>query len=50
MTRLRFMTAARPQEDKAPSEDDVLRRMLNTPPKQHKPKPEPRPAEKEKRG
>lgn len=33
-----------------PTPDDVLRRMLNTPPKQHKPKPEPRPADKQKRG
>jgi len=29
-----------------PSEEDVLRRMLNTPPKPNKPKPEPAPQKK----
>lgn len=33
------------QEDRAPQpigEDEILRRMLNTPPKQHEKKPEPK--------
>jgi hypothetical protein len=35
---------------KRPTEEDVLRRMLNTPPKPHKPKPEPKEPEQKKTG
>jgi len=40
---------SKPPDKTAPSENDVLRRMLNTPPKPNKPKPEPQ-APKKKTG